>query len=641
MEHDGINEENFLEKRYEWEPYLKKDILCLAGCVSKYNASMRQNSGFSMQGSVTSSSLTFKSWFAKTKESIHSHTDLYTRNLIRKAVKGGRVFANIQQYKSSMLDQIINILRENLNSDESLQELIGLYKTVNKELKSKINNQLSNFYMSEEIKILQTCFKTKEENYSSLIKKYNDLNKIQKKKIDLQIKNLPSKDVLISQDANSLYPSAMADKNSEFPKAESSRPIKQEEKKHFTNLFNQQNFRPRTGIFKVYYEYPTDLFLQNMPAKDSFILDDEKKTDLVRFRNGKIYDVLTSVDIQEIVRCGGRIICIFDGIVYDENFQESPFKKYVEELYNLRLCYKKEGNVVGSELIKLLLNSLYGKTVQKDIVTNYHLWNENTLRKNYTTDVKNFEEVQNDLYLVEINNSEDEFIDKNIINYRGKKCTSLMPSHLGAFILSHSKRIMNNYILAINGFKQPNVYYSDTDSIYIHNKHVKTMEEEGFIGNDLCQSKNDYGTSGIIFSLFLAPKVKYCIVINEFGQLEEKFTFKGLSDECSGEKNKDFNIKSFMDMQIGQTLKSKQNKPWKKSLEMGVMIPDKDDTIIKKFNANINIFKRQTPNENHIMYPYNDKLVSPDIIEKMKEENNLTNEDIKSNIFDVNYTIFE
>ena len=33
--------------------------------------------------------------------------------------------------------------------------------------------------------------------------------------------------------------------------------------------------------------------------------------------------------------------------------------------------------------------------------------------------------------------------------------TDLLPSHLGVFILSHSKRLMNNFLFVIDGFKQP------------------------------------------------------------------------------------------------------------------------------------------------------------------------------------------
>ena len=41
-----------------------------------------------------------------------------------------------------------------------------------------------------------------------------------------------------------------------------------------------------------------------------------------------------------------------------------------------------------------------------------------------------------------------------------------MPSHLGAFILSNSKRNLNKFIRETNGFYNNSIYYGDTDSLY-------------------------------------------------------------------------------------------------------------------------------------------------------------------------------
>ena len=40
-----------------------------------------------------------------------------------------------------------------------------------------------------------------------------------------------------------------------------------------------------------------------------------------------------------------------------------------------------------------------------------------------------------------------------------------LPAHLGAFILSNSKRIMNKFIREKDGFYKNKRYYSDTDSL--------------------------------------------------------------------------------------------------------------------------------------------------------------------------------
>ena len=40
-----------------------------------------------------------------------------------------------------------------------------------------------------------------------------------------------------------------------------------------------------------------------------------------------------------------------------------------------------------------------------------------------------------------------------------------MISHLGSFILSNSKRMINKFLFAINGFKEKIVSYTDTISL--------------------------------------------------------------------------------------------------------------------------------------------------------------------------------
>ena len=86
-----------------------------------------------------------------------------------------------------------------------------------------------------------------------------------------------------------------------------------------------------------------------------------------------------------------------------------------------------------------------------------------------------------------------------------------LPAVLGAFILSKSKRIMNNFIRELNGFYNNSIYYGDTDSLYIEKKYSDVLDKANLVGECLCQGKNDYKTGGIFSGLFLAPKIKYCL----------------------------------------------------------------------------------------------------------------------------------
>ena len=57
-------------------------------------------------------------------------------------------------------------------------------------------------------------------------------------------------------------------------------------------------------------------------------------------RNRYIIDTLASVDIQEIVEIGGKMIRIYQGAFYRESFKISPFRKSIEKLIALRQKYK-------------------------------------------------------------------------------------------------------------------------------------------------------------------------------------------------------------------------------------------------------------------------------------------------------------
>ena len=324
-----------------------------------------------------------------------------------------------------------------------------------------------------------------------------------------------------------------------------------------------------------------------------------------RFRNGYAEAHMTSVDTQEVVRTGGRILRIYEGIVYERNLSESPFRAFIDTLFTMKQSYPKK--TVGNELIKLLMNSLYGKTVQRDIEFITYIWSECTLKQNYDDLVMDYCKLQGDNYIVRrkkekkaVDVSKEDLADGPLQSTEKSKMSREVPLHLGSFILAHSKRIMNNFILAIDGFKNPNVYYCDTDSLYISKRFFDLLESRQLVGNDLCKGKNDYGEGGIVFGLYLAPKIKYNIVLND-GLLSEKSTFKG----CNSNK---VESKDFFALASGEVVQKEVVKPWQKDFASGVRKTDPDlnehDLLTKRFTHDVNILKRQEPDEAGIMYPY-------------------------------------
>ena len=75
--------------------------------------------------------------------------------------------------------------------------------------------------------------------------------------------------------------------------------------------------------------------------------------------------------------------------------------------------------------------------------------------------------------------------DEGVDDYDKAKSVNTMPSHFGRYILSHSKRLMNNVIKQINGFYNNNIYYTDTDSLYIHKKHWSNLVDNESVGKSL------------------------------------------------------------------------------------------------------------------------------------------------------------
>ena len=168
------------------------------------------------------------------------------------------------------------------------------------------------------------------------------------------------------------------------------------------------------------------------------------------------------------------------------------------------------------------MNSLYGKNIRKDFEEKFACKSEAWMMSEYDERVKDYWKISGNNYIVKI-------IDDAGLKDKFKKLNT-MPLHLGAFVLSNSKRIMNTFIHAINGIYTNDVYYTDTDSLNIENKHWEKIDRAGLDGKNLLQGKNDYKDGGIFYGLFLAPKIKYCLTINKYGVIDERKTFKGFTD---------------------------------------------------------------------------------------------------------------
>ena len=183
--------------------------------------------------------------------------------------------------------------------------------------------------------------------------------------IHKELAKLDSNFTQMDYDATSLYPSAMWDKNSVNPKIETGFAYKPHMNNVYIEAFNNQTFNQggdESAILTIKYYNPPDLIFQHLPVKEKV-----KKIEVNRKRNGYIVDTLTSVDIQEIVKIGGKVIEIYEGVIYRENFRISLFRKVIRKMFALRQKYKDKKNDLLRGLVKLFMKTLYGIQIRRDI----------------------------------------------------------------------------------------------------------------------------------------------------------------------------------------------------------------------------------------------------------------------------------
>ena len=59
-------------------------------------------------------------------------------------------------------------------------------------------------------------------------------------------------------------------------------------------------------------------------------------------RNGYITQVLTTVDIQKNVKIGGKVVQLYQGVIYRKKFEINPFENVIDKLFALTQKCKNE-----------------------------------------------------------------------------------------------------------------------------------------------------------------------------------------------------------------------------------------------------------------------------------------------------------
>lgn len=197
--------------------------------------------------------------------------------------------------------------------------------------------------------------------------------------------------------------------------------------------------------------------------------------------------VVDRITLEDLIRWQDIEFEIIKGYYFKEG-RNNFIKNVIELLFNERKKYKELGNPIQL-IFKLLMNSSYGKTIQKARDSQCILIPNKKL-----TDykIKNWYNIKQ---TTTIHEGEYTIVD----------CFSSINEHfslpqIGSEILSMSKRIMNEVICLAESLNIP-IYYQDTDSIHIDEKNIEYLSVEynkkynrELIGKNLGQFHSDFSS---------------------------------------------------------------------------------------------------------------------------------------------------
>jgi hypothetical protein len=228
-----------------------------------------------------------------------------------------------------------------------------------------------------------------------------------------------------------------------------------------------------------------------------------KTKDCINYVNHIDEPVVIYVDkitLQDYIKFHEIEYDFIDGVYWNETYNKK-MGELIRELFSSRLEYKrlmklttttkseKSGYNVLQEIVKLMMNSSYGKTIIKksNVETAYVKNGENNINVNSYI-YNNFNTIKE---FNKINDSQTEI--KKL-----KLDDSFNLAHVGCLILSYSKRIMNE-VMSLASDNKIDIYYQDTDSMHLKDRDIKPLRDLYFnkynrelIGTNLGQFHSDF-----------------------------------------------------------------------------------------------------------------------------------------------------
>ena len=321
---------------------------------------------------------------------------------------------------------------------------------------------------------------------------------------------------LCDYDAVSLYPSAMA----RLWTVEGIPKVIEDWQLNMDFLSKQSAYVVEIKITAVHKHYPFPLIVQKI---DGLNVNTDEITEPINV-------VVDNIFLEDLINFQQIEFEFIKGYYWDGK-RDYRIQDEIKKIFQKRVDYKKQKNPL-QQLYKLIMNSCYGKTIEKPV----------------EKDIKYIKgDQETDRYIVKNYNKIVEIVDLMDSDIHGIKEIVPIDNHfnfslLGIQVLSMSKRIMNE-VMCLAYDIGCRIYYQDTDSMHIVHEDLEKLEkafEEKYHrplkGTNLGQFHSDFtsfnGREDVqcaVESLFLMKKMYIDKLLLSDNTYDYMFRGKGLT----------------------------------------------------------------------------------------------------------------
>ena len=228
-----------------------------------------------------------------------------------------------------------------------------------------------------------------------------------------------------------------------------------------TKAFTEDQIRPTAE--RCYSQFFIEIQITNVGIPRAFPLIVKREANKQSNVNECVKMHVDMIMLQDLIEFQDISFTFVDGYVM-KGCRDHRIRNVIKKLYDLRVEYKKTKNPM-QEIIKLIMNSAYGKSIQKVIKTDLKFVNS--------------EDISFKLYdwYHQIHKAEQISSDKWLVEKYKRKANQFNNCIFGITILSISKRIMNE-VMCLAEDLGIEIYYQDTDSMHIEYDKVEYLNQE-------------------------------------------------------------------------------------------------------------------------------------------------------------------